>query len=174
MFDTMTMTKTVGALCGSLLVFLLGAWFAGVMYTTGGGHGHGDDHHQAYVIDTGEGGTGAEEEAPVDFAELLANADPGKGAKLYKKCQACHVLDPGVNKTGPSLGGVVGRTVGTEAGFAYSGALVAVADTWTPENLDGFLANPKGFAPGTKMAFAGFKKPEDRANIIAYLENPGG
>ena len=172
MFDTMTMTKAVGALCGSLLVFLLGSWVADALYHTGGGHG--DDHHQAYVVDTGDGEAAEADAAPVDFTELMAAADVGKGEKLWKKCQACHVLDPGVNKTGPSLSGIVGRTVGTEAGFAYSGALVAVADVWDVDHLNGFLENPKKYAPGTKMSFAGFKKPTDRANIIAFLENPGG
>ena len=59
--------------------------------------------------------------------------------------------------------------VGSVEGYGYSGALVAVAETWSPENLDGFLENPKKYAPGTKMGFAGLKKPVDRANLIAYL-----
>lgn len=174
MFDTMTLTKVVGALCGSLLIFLLGVWFAGALYSTGGG-GHGDDHHQAYVIDTGDGGHAEEEEAaPVDFAELLAAADVAKGEKLFKKCQACHKLEDGANATGPSLYKVVNRPVEAVSSFGgYSGALSAVVDTWTPDNLNGFLENPKSFAPGNKMAFAGFKKPEERANIIAFLEQTG-
>ncbi len=175
MFDTMTLTKTVGALCGSLLVFLLALWFAESMYHTGGG-GHGDEHHQAYVIDTGdaEGGGEAEAAEEVDFGALLASADTADGEKLFKKCQSCHKLEEGVNATGPSLYGVVGRNVGSIADFNYSGSLSAVADVWTPENLNNFLANPKGFAPGNKMSFAGFKKPEERANIIAYLDSVDG
>ncbi|MFD0981788.1 c-type cytochrome [Tropicimonas aquimaris] len=172
MFDTMTLTKTVGALCGSLLVFLLGVWAAESLYHVGGGHG--DEDHQAYVIPTDEGAeAGGEEAEEVDFGALLASADLGSGETLFKKCQACHALEPGVNKVGPSLHNVVGKQVGAEAGFAYSGALVAVADVWTPENLNGFLENPKSYAPGTKMSFAGFKKAEDRADIIAYLESAG-
>ncbi len=175
MFDTMTLTKTVGAVCGSLLVFLLAGWAAGGLYNTSGG-GHGDDHAQAYVIDTGEGDAHAEEEAePIDFAELMANADVEKGKKLWKKCQACHKLEDGANATGPSLYQIVNRPVEAVTSFSgYSGALASVVDSWTPENLDGYLADPKGFAPGNKMAFAGFKKPEDRANIIAFLETPEG
>ncbi len=67
--------------------------------------------------------------------------------------------------------GVVNRDVGTAEGFGYSGSLVAVADVWTPENLDQFLEKPKSFAPGTSMSFAGLKKPADRANLIAYLDS---
>ncbi|MEM9717575.1 MAG: cytochrome c family protein, partial [Pseudomonadota bacterium] len=70
---------------------------------------------------------------------------------------------------GPYLHGVVGRNVGSADGFGYSGNLVAVADVWTPEALDGFLESPSGYAPGTTMAFAGLKKAADRANLIAYL-----
>ncbi len=170
MFDTMTMTKVLGAGCGALLVFLLGNFAAEMLYETGGGHGEGD-HAAGYVIEvaSNEGAATDAAEGP-SFAELLASADVGKGAKVFGKCKACHKLEDGVNSTGPSLYDVVNRTVGTEEGFAYSGALVAVAQTWSPENLDHFLENPKGFAPGTKMSFSGLKKIEDRANLIAYLD----
>lgn len=173
MFDTMTLTKLVGGFCGALLLFLLGNWAAEGLYHTGGGHGD-DEHHMAgYVIATGEGEADAEPEEEVSFTELLAAADPAKGEKVFAKCKACHKVD-GSNATGPHLDGVVNRAVGTVADFRYSGKLVAVADVWTPEHLNDFLANPKGFAPGTAMSFAGLKKIEDRANVIAYLESIGG
>ncbi|MDX1780409.1 MAG: cytochrome c family protein [Thalassovita sp.] len=165
----MTLTKAGAALCGTLLVFLLGNWAAETLYSTEGGHG--DEHAQAYVIETGEGdGHGAEaaEEGP-SFEELLAAADVDKGAKVFSKCKACHKIEDGANATGPHLFGVVGRDVGSVDGFGYSGSLVAVADVWTPENLNHFLENPKGFAPGTKMSFSGLKKETDRANLVAYL-----
>ncbi len=171
MLDTMTLTKAGGALCGALLIFLLGNWGAEALYSMGGGHG--DDHHQAYVIDTGEDeghGEEAAEEGPT-LEELIASADLAKGAKVFSKCKACHKLEEGVNATGPSLYGIVDRSVGTEDGFGYSGKLVAVADVWNAENLDAFLAAPKKFAPGTKMSFAGLKKETDRANLIAYLDS---
>ncbi|MGX9351443.1 c-type cytochrome [Shimia sp. W99] len=173
MFDTMTMTKVLGAFCGALLIYLLGAWAAETIYHTGPS-GHGDGHaQQAYVIEVeGEEGHGAaEEEAGPTLEELLASADVAKGAKVFSKCKACHKLEDGANATGPHLYGVVGRTVDGVEGFGYSGALVAVADVWSPENLDGFLANPKGFAPGTKMSFSGLKKATDRADLIAYLDS---
>jgi cytochrome c2 len=168
MLDTMTLTKLTGALCGALLVFLLGKWVAEEMYHMGGGHG--DDHGQAYVIDTGEEDAGAAEEEGPDFAMLIAQADEAKGAKVFGKCKACHKLEDGANATGPHLYGVVGRDVGSVDGFGYSGSLVAVAQTWGIDELNGFLENPKGYAPGTKMAFSGLSKPEDRANLIVYLD----
>ncbi|MEM9434280.1 MAG: cytochrome c family protein [Pseudomonadota bacterium] len=172
MFDTMTFTKILGAGCGTLLIFLLGGWASEIIYHGGGGHG-GDDHQAAYVIEVEEDVV-EEEVEEVDFAVVLASADPAKGEKVFAKCKACHKLENGANGTGPHLFGVVGRTIGAEAGFGYSGAMAAVAEFWTPENLNGFLESPKGWAPGTKMGFAGLKKVDDRANLIAYLETIGG
>jgi len=171
MFDTMMITKIGGALCGSLLVFLLGAWAAEELYHTGGGHG--DHHDQAYVIETGEEEV-AEATEEVPFEVVLASADPGKGERVFGKCRACHKLDQGANGTGPYLYGVVNRAVAAADGFGYSGALKAVADAWTPENLNGFLENPRNYAPGTSMSFAGLPKVEDRADLIAYLATIGG
>ena len=172
MFDTMTITKVGGAFCGALLVFLLGNWAAEILYSTEGGHG--EDHAQAYVIDTGESeDAGGSEESGPDFATLLASADVDQGAKVFGKCNACHKID-GSNATGPYLNGVVGRAVGAVDGYSYSGAMAAVFDTWSPENLNAFVENPKGAAPGTKMSFSGLKKAEDRANLVAYLQSLGG
>lgn len=169
MFDTMRFTKIVGAGCGSLLVFLLISWAASALFYTGGGHG-GESEGQAYVIE------GPETDAPADtgeagptFAELLAVADTAAGEKVFAKCKSCHKVD-GANATGPHLNGVVDRAKGSVPGFGYSEAILAMAgQTWTPENLNGFLENPKGYMPGTKMSFAGLPKPQDRANVIAWL-----
>lgn len=172
MFDTMTLTKAGGAFCGMLLVFLLGNWAAETLYSTSGGHG--DDHAQAYVIDTGESDdAGAAADEGPDFATLLASADVTAGAKVFGKCKACHKID-GSNATGPHLDGVVDRAVGGADGFSYSGAMAAVFETWSPDNLNAFLENPKKATPGTKMSFAGLKKAEDRANLVAYLQSIGG
>ncbi|MEM1301003.1 MAG: cytochrome c family protein [Pseudomonadota bacterium] len=171
--DTMTTTKVTAALCGSLLVFLLGSWLAEEIYHMGG-HGKHKDHAQAYTIPTGEEDAGGEEETGPTFEELYAVADAGAGERVWGKCRACHKLEPGANGTGPYLHGVVDRPVAAADGFGYSGALVAVADVWTPEELNGFLENPKGYAPGTTMGFNGLPKPEDRANLIAYLATFGG
>lgn len=176
MFDTMTVTKAAGALIGALLFLLLVNWGASAVYQVGSGEGgEGEEHAQAYTIpvpETAEGGEGAEEEQ-IDFAALLAAADPAAGEKAFGKCKACHTVD-GSDGVGPHLNGVVGRDVASVGGFAYSDAMVAhagEAPQWTPEALQEFLADPKGVVSGTKMSFAGVKKPEDRANLIAYLQS---
>lgn len=173
MFDTMTLVKTVGALCGALLIFMLGSWFASAIYGAGG-HGAGD-HAQGYHIEVGGGDAPeAEAEEEIPFAEILASADIGKGEKVFRKCSACHSLEAGANGVGPSLHGIVGRAVDSEAGYAYSGALAAVVDSWTPEHLDAFLTKPASYTPGTAMSFSGLKKVQDRANLVAYLQSVGG
>lgn len=167
MFDTMTLTKLLGGFCGAFLVFLLGGFGAEFIYHEA--EHKGDDHHQAYTIDTGEGEEEPEEDQ-VAFADVYAAADPSAGPTLFRKCSACHKVEAGENGAGPYLHNIVGRDVGAASGFsAYSGALSEAADVWTPENLNAFLENPKGFASGTTMNFAGFSNVEDRANIIAWL-----
>lgn len=173
MFDTMTMTKAVGALCGALLIFLLGNWAAESLFHVGGGHGD-EEHVAGYMIETGSDDAEVVEEKEIDVAAILASGDAGKGARVFNKCKACHKIEAGANATGPSLYDVVGRAIDSEPGFSYSGALLQVGDTWTPEALFHFLEDPKGVAPGTAMGFAGLKKPTDRANLIAYLETLGG
>ncbi|MGV6850484.1 MAG: c-type cytochrome [Marinibacterium sp.] len=164
--DTMTGTKVAAALCGSLLVFLLAKWAAEEIYHVGG---HGE---ASYVIETGGGDdAGAAEDTGPTFEEVLASADVDKGAKVFKKCASCHKIEDGVNATGPSLYGVVGRAVGTEPGFGYSAPMAGHGGDWTPEALNVFLTNPKGEVPGTAMSFAGLKKITDRANVIAYLDS---
>lgn len=170
MFDTMTVTKVGGALCGALLVFLLINWAADGVYSTEAGHG---DHAQAaYVIEV-EGaddhGATDEEAEKVDMAALVAAADVAKGEKVFGKCKACHKID-GKNTTGPHLDGVFGRKIASVEGFNFSGALSGIEGEWTIEHLNDFLTNPKAYAPGTKMSFAGLKSDDDRANLIAYLE----
>lgn len=166
MFDTMTMTKIVGGFCGAFLVFLLGNLAAESLYHTGGGHG---GEEQAYVIDTGADEAASTEPAEVvDFAVVLAAADPAAGEKVFSKCKACHKLD-GSDGVGPHLNGVVGRAQASSDGFGYSSVFAGMSGEWLPEELSAFLENPKGYAPGTKMSFAGLPKVEDRANVIAYL-----
>ncbi|UOA25999.1 cytochrome c family protein [Pseudosulfitobacter sp. DSM 107133] len=164
MFDTMTTTKVAGALCGALLIFLLGKWAAEGLY-------HPESHGEAaYVIEVADGGGDAAPAEEVNFDELMANADVEKGAKVFRKCSACHKLD-GSNGTGPHLDGLVGRDVGAVAGFSYSAAMAGHGGVWTPEEISHFIENPRGFISGTAMGFAGLKKPEERADVIAYIQS---
>ena len=157
----------VAGLSGAFLVFLLGKWMADAVYDM-------DSYGEAsYVIETGAE-EATEEAAEVSFDEMLAAADAGKGEKVFKKCQACHKVDPGVNVTGPTLYGVVGRDIASVDGFGYSGALAGLDGDWTAEKLSDFLAKPSGFAPGTTMSFSGLKKVGDRVNLIAYLDGLDG
>jgi cytochrome c len=119
-----------------------------------------------------EGG-GAAAEKPI--ADLLATADPAKGEAIFAKCTSCHTINAGgANGIGPNLHGVVGEGIGQGAGgFAFSDALKSKGGNWTFDLLNEWLKSPKAFAPGTKMTFAGLSKPEDRANVIAYLNTQG-
>lgn len=109
-----------------------------------------------------------------DFASLLAAADAAAGEKIYRKCRGCHKLEQGKNAVGPTLWGIVGSDIGSVEGYKYSDAALAAEGNWTGTNLFEFLANPKEFLPGTKMSFRGLKKPEDRINVIAYLNEVDG
>ncbi|WP_134679967.1 c-type cytochrome [Paracoccus ravus] len=174
MFDTMTVTKAAGALIGALLFLLLMNWAASGIFHVGssGHHGEGEEHAQAYTIpvESAEGGAEGEaaDEGP-DFATVLASADAAAGEKVFGKCKACHKLD-GTDGTGPHLNGVVGRAVAGVDGFNYSDGMKAHGGDWSAEALQEFLTNPKSVVKGTKMAFAGLPKVEDRANLIAYLQ----
>lgn len=103
----------------------------------------------------------------------FAEGDPAKGEKVFKKCAACHSVQEGApSKAGPNLHGVVGRTSGALEGFTFSEAMTkAGADghVWTAEEILKFVENPKQVIPGTKMTFAGLKKPEERADVVAFL-----
>ena len=117
------------------------------------------------VVADGEGGEAAK---PIEF--YLASADHTKGEQVFKKCTACHNADKGgANALGPNLWGILGEPVGKGHGFPFSDALAGHGGTWDWNTLSEWLANPKKFAPGTKMTFAGLGNPEDRANVIAFL-----
>ncbi|GAA5077818.1 cytochrome c family protein [Roseibacterium beibuensis] len=170
MFNTMTLTKAFGALCGALLFFLLGGWAAESLYHVGG-----DDEVQGYVLIAEDAESEAEEEEVIEvaFADVYPTADASSGERIFRQCTACHRLDPGVHGVGPSLYGVVGRQMASADGFSYSDALLALEGEWTPEEISAYIENPRAYAPGNAMAFNGLRDVEDRANLIAYLATAG-
>ncbi len=103
----------------------------------------------------------------------LAEGDAEAGEKVFKKCKVCHSFDPGKKKIGPHLLGVVGRDAGSVEGYKYSKAMAAADITWDEASLDEFLTKPKAFLKKTKMSFAGLKKEDQRADLIAYLKAQG-
>ncbi len=110
------------------------------------------------------------EEKPVDLATMMKTADIDRGMKTFKKCATCHSIGKGeAAKVGPNLYGVVGRKKASTT-FAYSDAMKAKGGAWDSESINTFVTKPKDYVPGTKMAFAGLKKPQDRADVILFLE----
>jgi len=119
---------------------------------------------------------GAAEEAGPDLGTLLAMADVAAGEASFAKCMACHTIaSGGAAGIGPNLWAVVGTGIGSHApGFAYSSDLAGHGGNWTYENLDAWLKSPRAFAAGTKMSFPGLSDPQERANVLAYLQANGG
>ncbi|MBI1170850.1 c-type cytochrome [bacterium] len=177
MFDTMTMTKIVGGVCGTLLFFLFGNWAAEAIYGFGEQPPESERTY-AYSIavegapaDAAAAGTtaaGATAAAEPTYADVSATADAAAGEKIFGKCKSCHSVE-GKNMTGPHLNGVVGRNRASVDGFVYSDAMASKHDPWTPEEIFTFIKAPKEYVPGTKMGFAGLASAQDRANVVAYL-----
>lgn len=115
-----------------------------------------------------EGSGGAAAEQPIEF--YLAKADAAKGEQVFNKCTACHNANQGgANQLGPNLWDVIGEPIGKGKGFAFSAALSSKGGNWDWKSLNEWLTSPKAFAPGTKMTFAGLGNPQDRADVIAFL-----
>jgi cytochrome c len=132
---------------------------------------------RAYPIDmaaleaAGEGAAQEQEQA-MEISELLAMGDAEAGQAVAKKCAACHSFEEGgPNKIGQDLWGVIGRDIASVPDFSYSRALTNKEGAWDYDKLNSFISSPKGWAPGTKMTFAGLRKPEDRADVLMYLRS---
>lgn len=166
--NSFELNKILGAILGTCLIILAlniaaGAIFAPEKPAKPGyaiavkEHGEGD-----------KGGAAKEAEQPIET--LLASASAEKGQATAKQCQACHTFEKGgPNRVGPNLWNIVDRPRASEAGFNYSAAMKAKGGKWTFEELNKFLANPRGFVPGTNMTFAGLSRDSQRAEVIGYL-----
>lgn len=138
------------------------------------GGGHHEEEKRGYFVEVmEEDAAGGGEKAPeLSLPELLAAASVESGEKLAKKCAACHTFEQGgANKVGPNLWNIVNAHKAHISGFAYSQAMMDAGGNWDYEALYHFLEKPSGYIKGTKMAFAGLKKPEQRADMIAYLRS---
>jgi cytochrome c len=165
--DSFELNKIIGAILGTLL-FVMGVGFlAEGIYAPIANVGPSYD-----LPEPAAGASATAATAPaVPLATLLATADASEGASSAKKCQSCHdFTEGGPNKTGPNLYDVVGRKIAGHPGFSYSDVLKShEADTWSYDELNKWLASPKGLMPGTKMTFVGIDDPVERANVLAYL-----
>jgi len=165
--DSFELNKIMGAVLGTLLILLSLNIFADGIFAV---HKPAKPGFEIAVAESGGAAVAAPAEKQVPIAELLASASAEKGAAVSKKCVACHEFKKGgPNKVGPDLYGVVGRERAHHEGFNYSAGMKAKPGKWTFEDLDHFLNNPRGFVPGTAMAFAGISKATERADLIAYL-----
>ena len=179
----LTLNKILGTLlAAALVIFGLRELAHGTFAPPS--HYHGDDHGEekslneqlaerfAYYVEIADAGGGAEEEEEVfDLGLALASADVSRGERSFVgKCSTCHTIDDGgSNGTGPNLWAIMGAEKNNMDGFNYSGALEATAEGWSYQNMNDWLYNPSAYASGTSMAFAGLRRDDERANVIAYL-----
>ncbi len=170
MMDSFEFNKIAGAVLFTLLIVLALNTLADLLIF---GEQPEKPGYAVEIADASAGGGQSEAAAEaVPLAQLLAAADVGRGEKQFKKCAACHTVESGgPNKVGPNLYNIVGRKMGTGDGFAYSSAMVDKGEDWNWENLNAFILKPKDYLKGTKMAFAGIKRDNQRADLLAYLKS---
>jgi cytochrome c len=166
--DSFELNKILGAILGTCLVLLVTSFTAGAIFAPVTPEKPG---FEIAVKEETHGGAAEAAAAPSEPIEkLLQTASVEKGAAAAKKCAACHTFDKGgPNRVGPNLYGVLNDHKGEGRGFNFSAAMKAKGGTWTYDDLNKFIANPKGFVPGTAMGFAGISKDSERADVIAYL-----
>ncbi len=137
-----------------------------------GGHGHEVTRGYEIEVSDIEGTAEVKEDVPVNIAAFFADASLDKGKALSKACVACHSFDKGgANKVGPNLYGIVGSPTANKSDYSYSNALASFDGQWNFQELSQFLEKPKKYVPNTKMAYAGMRKPEQRASLLLYLRS---
>jgi cytochrome c len=169
--DSFQLNKLAGAFLGTVFILMSISLISDTLFFSP------VPEKPGYIVEAAEpvaaeagGGDAAAAIEPI--APLLASADAAAGETVFKKCVACHTPESGgANKVGPNLWGIVGRAIGSHAGFGYSAGMKEYASNgaWDYEKLSAFIAAPKATVKGTAMGYAGLKKAEERANLIAYL-----
>lgn len=163
------LNKIAAAVLLAGIIAMVSGLIAEGLYHKGGEEKRGFQIEGVETAATG-GEAPAAAAAPVDITPFLATADLALGQKLLARCTACHAFEAGKpNGVGPNQHNLMGRKIGTHEGFAFSDAMKNHGGSWGFQELSDFLASPQKFVPGTRMAFAGLKKPEERAALIAYI-----
>lgn len=165
--NSFELNKILGALLGTCLVLLALNITAGAIFSP---EKPAKPGYSIAVTEHGGGAAEAAKEPDQPIETLLASASVEKGQTAAKQCAACHTFEKGgPNRVGPNLYGIVGEKRGEGRGFNFSAAMKSKGGNWTYDELNKFLANPRGYVPGTNMTFAGLSRAGQRADVIAYL-----